>query len=165
LSDTNSEPLFTPECWLQLRELLARFDTLTPDAHADELARVEKEDPQLARAARDLLGKSASAGAHSIEQRINVMIERADGDVPTQVGPFRLLDRLGAGGMGVVYLAERKATDFTQRVALKLLDRGSSASAHLAARERRILAALVHPNITAFVDAGVEDGRALLAME
>lgn len=165
MSDTNSEPLFTPERWLQLRELLARLDTLTPDAHADELARVEKEDPQLARAARDLLGKSASAGAHSIEQRINAMIERADGNVPTQVGPFRLLDRLGAGGMGVVYLAERKATDFTQRVALKLLDRGSSASAHLAARERRILAALVHPNITAFVDAGVEDGRAWLAME
>jgi serine/threonine-protein kinase len=43
--------------------------------------------------------------------------------MPTRIGPFRLVRRIGAGGMGVVYLAEREGADFTQRVALKLLER------------------------------------------
>ena len=165
MNDSTVEPLFTPERWSRLRELLARLDTLAPEARADELAQVEHEDRELAAAARSLLGKAPAGRTNSIEHSIDQLLDQSGTDMPARVGPFHLLDRIGAGGMGVVYLAERHAADFTQRIALKLLDRGSSASAHLAARERRILAALVHPNITAFVDAGIEDGRAWLAME
>ena len=67
--------------------------------------------------------------------------------------------------MGVVYLAEREGADFTQRVALKLLDTNVARSTRFASRERRILAALAHPNITAFVDAGSDEANTWLAME
>ena len=69
------------------------------------------------------------------------------------------------GGMGSVYLAERQGIDFTQRVALKLLNATGPNVVRLIARERSILAALTHPNITAFIDAGSENGQAWLAME
>jgi len=85
--------------------------------------------------------------------------------MPERIGPFRLLAHLGAGGMGSVYLAERCDTDFVQRVALKLLDRSPHHAPAIAARERRVLASLAHPNITAFIDAGYADSCPWLAME
>src|SRR5262249_55491007 len=100
-----------------------------------------------------------------LQTAVDHLLGDVDDAAPAQVGPFRLVERIGAGGMGVVYLAERSGTDFTQRVALKLLDGNAARSAHFAARERRILAALAHPNITAFVDAGSEGTRTWLAME
>jgi len=82
---------------------------------------------------------------------------------------YRLLRRIGEGGMGTVYLAERIDGDLRQRVALKLLRLDVGADAALARRfasERRILAALGHPNIARLLDAGVTaEGRPFLAME
>jgi eukaryotic-like serine/threonine-protein kinase len=70
--------------------------------------------------------------------------------------------------MGAVYLAERDDDQFRQRVALKLI-RGGVADDHLARRfleERRILAALEHPNIARLVDGGITpDGLPYFAME
>jgi serine/threonine-protein kinase len=84
------------------------------------------------------------------------------------VGPYRLLRRLGEGGMGDVWLAER--TDLLQQrqVALKLprLVTGRARLAERLAREREILATLEHPNIARLYDAGVgADGQPWLALE
>ncbi|HEY6940417.1 serine/threonine-protein kinase, partial [Dokdonella sp.] len=156
------EPLFAPERWREMRDLLARLEGLDANAREGEIARIAGIDAEFARAARTLMD-----GAAASTERLCESFDRlfgADAQMPANVGPFRLLRQLGEGGMGTVYLAERSGADFTQRVALKLLDRVASAP-RLAARERRILAALAHPNITAFVDAGTDDGRAWLAME
>src|SRR5688572_5475923 len=48
----------------------------------------------------------------------------AGSSAPARVGPYRVLDQLGQGGMGAVYLAERDDGQFRQRVALKLVRRG-----------------------------------------
>ena len=84
------------------------------------------------------------------------------------VGPYRLVRRLGEGGMGVVYLAERADGQFTQQVALKLIKRGMD-SERIVQRflaERQILARLQHPNIARLLDGGMtEDGRPYFAME
>ncbi|MGY0556579.1 protein kinase domain-containing protein [Lysobacter sp. A421] len=82
---------------------------------------------------------------------------------------YRVLRQLGRGGMGVVYLAERRFGDGLQRVALKLLDAEAwpeeDASRRLAS-EARILAGLSHPNIAGLLDAGrMRDGQPFLAME
>ena len=163
MSEERAAPLFTPARWREMRELLARLDGLDTAARESALARIEAADAPLAAAARELLADAGDdAGTTAIARLFEA---QAGGGLPGDVGPFRLLRLLGEGGMGTVYLAERRDADFVQRVALKLLDRSAASAARLAARERRILSALAHPNITAFVDAGVAEGRAWLAME
>lgn len=86
----------------------------------------------------------------------------------SRLGPYRLLERLGEGGSGEVWVAERDGADFRQRVAVKLLRaRGSATSMPARFRlERRILARLSHPGIARLLDGGAtEDGTPWLAME
>ncbi len=83
-----------------------------------------------------------------------------------QVGRYKILDRLGIGGMGAVYLAER--SDIGGRVALKLIrgDLADPSRRNRFLREQRVLARLSHPNIAKLLDAGVTaDGTAYIAME
>jgi tetratricopeptide (TPR) repeat protein/predicted Ser/Thr protein kinase len=82
-------------------------------------------------------------------------------------GPYRLLEVIGRGGMGAVYLAERADGEVTQQVAVKLLPPGAGASQRERfQQERQILASLAHPNIARMLGAGhVEDGQPFLAME
>ena len=93
----------------------------------------------------------------------------ADGDgfdSPRYVGPFRLLERIGAGGMGVVHLAERRQP-VEQRVALKVIrtDRLDRTYRARFAMEQEALARMDHPNIARLLDAGVEGGQSWFAME
>ena len=85
-----------------------------------------------------------------------------------RIGPYRIVRKLGEGGMGAVYLAERDDGQFEQTVALKLL-RTTLASERVLERfaeERQILARLEHPHIARLLDGGVsEDGRPFFAME
>ncbi len=77
-----------------------------------------------------------------------------------RTGPYRVIRELGAGGMGVVFLAERE--DVGKRVALKLLREGGMASGERVRRfllERRVLARLEHPNIARLLDAGATEHR------
>ena len=103
--------------------------------------------------------------ARAIEEERAALDALSAGD---RVGPFRLLERIGAGGMGVVFRAERVDGGFEQQVALKLLahPRGDPASIRLFERERALLAQLEHPNIARLIDGGVSDeGRPWFAME
>jgi eukaryotic-like serine/threonine-protein kinase len=83
------------------------------------------------------------------------------------IGPYRLLQPLGEGGMATVWAAERADGVLARAVALKLPRLGfSSGLAQRMARERDLLAALEHPHIARLYDAGVsESGRPWLAME
>ncbi len=88
--------------------------------------------------------------------------------IGTLIGRYRVLDVIGAGGMGVVVLAERADRSFSQRVAIKLLKSGV-VSAELQSRlkmERQILATLDHPNIAKLLDGGATaDGTPYIVME
>src|SRR4051812_18021171 len=72
-----------------------------------------------------------------------------------QIGPYKLLDRLGHGGMGEVWLAEQ-AEPVRRRVALKLIKAGMDTQQVLARfeAERQALALMDHPNIAKVLDAG-----------
>ena len=84
------------------------------------------------------------------------------------LGVYRLVRRLGIGGMGAVYLAERNDQQFSQSVAIKLVRRGL-VSKDVRSRlksERQILATLDHPNIARLLDGGTTlDGIPYLVME
>ena len=88
--------------------------------------------------------------------------------IGTHLGPFRVVERVGKGGMGVVYRGERSGADFVQTVAIKLIRRGfdfDDVEARFL-RERRILARLSHPNLARLIDGGVApDGRPWFALE
>lgn len=85
-----------------------------------------------------------------------------------QVGPWLLLDKIGEGGMGVVYRGRRRHDDFDVTAAVKVCGVGP-AQLQMKRRFRsevKILASLDHPNITRLLDGGVsDDGVPYLAME
>lgn len=85
-----------------------------------------------------------------------------------RIGPYQLELALGSGGMAEVWLAQRSDGAFKREVALKIPASGDGRR-DLADRftvERDILAALEHPNIARFYDAGVgRDGRPYLVLE
>ncbi len=122
-----------------LKALLARADVDTDDFLREPLA-LTQGDP---------------AGA------LPLSLEPGD-----HVGPYRLLNELGAGGMASVWRAER-GDGARRTVALKLPHMGWSAGIdRRVARERDILAGLEHPNIARLYEAGVTpEGRPWLAME
>ncbi len=84
------------------------------------------------------------------------------------VGPYRLLELLGIGGMGRVYLAERTDGAYRQRVAVKIV-RPLRRTPELLERfqlEREVLARLEHPNIATLLDGGVTgEGLPYLVMQ
>ena len=85
-----------------------------------------------------------------------------------RVGAYVLRRRIGAGGMGTVWLAERADEQFEKRVAVKVVRLGLDTEEVLRRflNERQLLADLDHPGITRLIDAGVtDDGRPCLVME
>lgn len=85
----------------------------------------------------------------------------------TRLGNYRLIDRLGSGGMGCVYLGVRDDGSFQKRVAIKVLQPGAApALAQRVRVERQVLAALDHPNVVRLLDGGqMPDGSPYLVME
>ena len=96
------------------------------------------------------------------------MAELPDPPPPERLGVWTLGERLGAGGMGEVWAAERSEGGFHQRAAVKLVRSGMS-SREIVARfqmERQLLARLNHAAIARLLDGGVApDGRPWFAME
>src|SRR5271169_6570547 len=90
----------------------------------------------------------------------------SEGD-QTVIGRFRLLEKIGEGGFGVVYVAEQK-TPVRRRVALKIIKLGMD-TRQVVARfeaERQALALMDHPHIAKVLDGGVAaDGRPYVVME
>ncbi len=81
----------------------------------------------------------------------------ADLATGAQVGPWKLREQIGVGGMGAVYRAERADGAYERTVALKLLHHGSHTT-ELARRlrvEQNVLARLEHPYIARLYDGGV----------
>src|SRR6185503_579341 len=83
-----------------------------------------------------------------------------------RIGPYEILSRVGAGGMGEVFRA--RDTRLGRTVALKALPAEFAENAQLRLRlqrEARAISALAHPNICALYDVGEESGREYLVME
>jgi len=77
---------------------------------------------------------------------------------PEMIGPYRLVERLGIGGMGEVWRGERADGAFEQQVAIKLVAYQGRGLAERFDLERRILARLQHPGIARLYDGGQTPG-------
>ena len=85
---------------------------------------------------------------------------------PTHIGRYRVLSLLGAGGMGLVFLAEDP--DLGRRVAIKVLASGQPGGADRSRRftqDARLASTVNHPNIAQIFEIGEADGVAFIVME
>jgi serine/threonine protein kinase/Flp pilus assembly protein TadD len=128
-------------------------------------------------AERETFVRDASAGDVAIQRRLmnllsaheseNVFLDLADthsiGKIPDvsegdQIGPYRLLQEIGEGGFGVVYMAQQQHP-IERKVAIKIIKPGMDSRAVIARfeAERQALAMMDHPNIARVFDGGASD--------
>lgn len=118
-------------------------------------------DTALRQRVQKLLSRVDEAETHS--QNIHDLSNDPAGE---RLGPWRLLRRLGHGGMGEVFLAERADGAFEREVAIKRIRAGFAPLAERFLRERHILARLQHPHIAQLLDGGLDaQGHPWFALE
>ncbi|MDX1443354.1 MAG: protein kinase [Gammaproteobacteria bacterium] len=147
----------------RVRELFDDLVDQPADVRAAKLDELQQESPSIAERLRRLLG------AHDRATSFGSILQ-TDGrpsNPPETIGPYRLLERLGEGGMGVVYLAEQRKP-VNRRVAIKII-RPGMASKEVIQRfeaERQALALMSHPGIARILDGGeTESGLPYFVME
>lgn len=175
------------ENWSRWSALLDEALDLDPAARAPWLAALAQRDAAAAAAVQRLLDRDAQFNAESrtadlfqsdagqgsrqqFESALLTVLTRDDSDaaVPGQsFGPWQVGRKLGAGGMGEVWLAERADALYEGKAAIKLL-RATGDTTRLGARfsrERQALARLAHPGIARLLDAGIAGSQPYLVLE
>jgi len=120
----------------------------------------EHDDPELEEALAIVRDDDASTPGLLLAQRR--IAGRLFGEAAPGLGRFRVLERLGGGGMGVVYAAYDPQLD--RGVALKTVH-VPEGSGEVALREAKALAKVSHPNIVPVFDVGFEAGHVYIVME
>ncbi len=119
-------------------------------------------------AAHDKSDESSAKAAPAVVATIKLdLAETPDEAVGQTLGRYKLLEKVGEGGCGVVYVAEQ-TQPVRRRVALKVIKLGMDTKAVVARfeAERQALAMMDHPNIAKVLDAGTtETGRPFFVME
>ncbi|MDQ3801622.1 MAG: protein kinase [Acidobacteriota bacterium] len=149
----------------RLRELCAGDEDLLREISAmlavDEKAENFIETPVMM---PDSLSRILTSGGSGGKAGKTATLELAG----RQIGSYRVIKKLGAGGMGAVYLAERADGEFHKKAAIKLVKNGADTDFNLRRfrHERQILAELEHPNIARLIDGGTtEAGVPYFVME
>jgi non-specific serine/threonine protein kinase/serine/threonine-protein kinase len=160
------------EHWQRLKAILD--EVLRLEGAARELCaqRFCEQNPELADELRSLL-RAADATVGPTQhitlglQVAGLAVVGGSADLPERIGPYRIISKLGEGGMGVVY--EAAQTSPRRKVAVKIVRGGQFVDeqrARLLQREADTLARLKHPGIGAIFEAGrTEQGLHFFAME
>jgi serine/threonine protein kinase/Tfp pilus assembly protein PilF len=156
-----------PRRWDRLKTILG--EALEQNSSAARIALVERrcgEDTDLLEEGESLLAEAEAL----LTERTDSFEDCAQNAASTfwqegpprggeRVGAYVIIRKLGRGGMGTVFLAERADGQFEKQVAIKILNRGADTAEilHRFRAERQILAKLDHPNIARLLDAGTTD--------
>jgi eukaryotic-like serine/threonine-protein kinase len=156
--------------WQRVKAVLAEALEATQEERSGLLDRLCKNDAELRAEVESLLA-AQQGNTDFIERPAAVdQAELTEGFARAglRIGPYRLEERLGQGGMGVVHLASRVDGAYEGNVAVKLLPQWMASSELLRRfrNERQILASLEHPNIARLLDGGtLPDGSPYIVME
>jgi serine/threonine protein kinase len=160
------------ERWAEFSRLLDQLLDLEPPARAAWLAGLGSGQADLAELLAEAAGISAAYAAQppAAQPRLAAadQAELWNFKADRLIGPYRLIEPLGQGGMGEVWSARRHDGSVNREVALKLPHTWLlTAGARMRlGRERDFLAGLSHPNIAQLHDAGIdEDGQPWMALE
>ena len=168
MTDTTTDPAR----WQRVKDLLAQALELARDERARFLDEACAGDHGLRAEIDSLLAFSQDADdrMHSLPPLWTADAAQPAGRnwIGRRLGAWCIVARIGGGGMGEVYRAERVDGQFAQEVAIKVMRDGFNPEG-LAARfkaERQILASLDHPNLAKVLDGGIaEDGVPYFVME
>ena len=151
---------------------MAALEIESPDLRNQYLDLACADDPELRREVLELLASLRQSGSF-LENKPGAAFEQtamqttASMRVGETIGPYTLLEEIGEGGMGSVWVAQQ-AEPIKRKVAIKLIKAGMDSKAVLARfqAERQALAMMDHPNIARVLDGGMTDhGRPYFAME
>jgi serine/threonine protein kinase/tetratricopeptide (TPR) repeat protein len=156
------------EGWARIQVLFDRAVSLESAERAAWLNRECGDDIALRLEIESLITASEGAGG-KVDGLVGLAVrELAASAAPGQrVGPWELIEEIGRGGMGAVFLARRVDGEYEARAAVKLIG-GLRTQEHLRRfrAERQILAGLDHPNIARLLDGGsTAEGVPWVAME
>ena len=160
----------SPERWQHVRQVFEEASEMPLAERAGHLDRVCAEDRELRHEVDALLAaEKAAAGLWRAAGWARLDKKELDHTPEYQeLGAYRLDEKIGEGGMSVVYRASRADDEYRHQVAIKVQRRGLD-SQHLEQRfrsERQILARLAHPYIARLLDGGTTvDGRPYVVME
>lgn len=158
----------TPSRWAEVRRVFEALWDVPRERLATRLGELCRDDSDLRREVERLLWADRRATGFLGRPGRDAPAPPDDALLGRHVGPYRLLEVLGRGGMSTVYLAERDDGEYRQRVALKRIHPRAMSREALARfrRERQLLAGLEHPHIARFLGGGTsEDGWPYLVME
>jgi serine/threonine protein kinase/tetratricopeptide (TPR) repeat protein len=164
----------TPERWQQVKEALAAVLEVPVSGRAACLEKVAAGDDSLRHEVEILLNQQDQMNSQFMDEtslaEAAAAVFTTDGSSTAgrRVGTYKILERIGVGGMGEVYRAVRADGQYAKEVAVKLV-RGGFDSRSVNERfrnERQILASLDHPNIARLLDGGTaDDGMPYIVME
>ncbi len=157
--------------WDRVRSLFDEALELPPGQREQFIANRCGDDAELRARLEGLLRAHDEASGFLVSGPEAEQPAHAGGDAALKpgamIGSYKLLQRIGEGGFGVVYMAEQQSP-IVRKVALKVIKPGMD-SARVLARfeaERQALALMDHPNIAQVLDAGAtETGRPYFVME
>ena len=150
--------------WEQISELVETALELGSEERSAWLGILERRQPGLVSEVRRVLDWLGGLSAATSANRGAGVVE-AD---PQRIGAYRLVQLIGRGGMGSVYLAERADDEFEHQVAIKVVSAGFDAPIvhRRFLAERQILARFEHPNIARLYEGGTTaDGRPYFVLE
>ena len=154
-----------PDRWRRIKELIDVALQLEAAERPAYLDRACEGDAELLDEVRSLIEAYEDSG-DSFEGRPQP--RQQDPLIGTMLGPYRILEHIGSGGMGSVYRGRRADEAFEKEVAVKVVRRGLDIEyvvRHFRL-ERQIMASLEHPNIARLLDGGTTpDGLPYFVME
>jgi len=160
----------TPERWQKVDEVLQAALDRSPRDRASFLDEACAGDAALRSEAVSLIDAHDLAGdfieAPAVTQDARVLVDALDHNIGRDIGAYTVLERLGAGGMGEVYLAQDRRLN--RRVALKLLPAlfaSDDMRLRRFQREAQAASALNHPNILTIHEVGEHEGVWFIATE
>ena len=153
--------------WDRIQELFEQARALSENDRGRLLDERCADDPDLRREVESLLEYVSSEFLPDRKPIRQLISDDTDFEAVDSIGEYKVLELLGQGGMGLVYLAEQEQP-VQRQVALKVIKWGLDTREFVARfeTERQALALMNHPNIARVYDAGSTDaGRPYLVME
>lgn len=153
---------------MKVSELFDRALALNTGSRHQLLATIAERDPDAAKELERLLLADANPLLPEPSPEMARNLPGLKPAVDTVIGGFTIIERIGEGGMGEVWLAQRQVGSARQKVALKLLrlNMQQPEAKRRFREEQSIIARLNHPYVARLVDAGEgPDGSPWLAME